>query len=151
MKSIPLHRAWRFIHPDPRRDQGPAITVNTDTASKGICLNHAGDIATIEKDASIRQAILLLLATRPSERVMRPDYGCDLHKLVFAPNDDTTAGLAIHYVKKAIDRWEPRIEILHIDATRNEEIPERLEIRLDYQVKNRSTPDHLMFSFSLIG
>ena len=43
---------------------------------------------------------------------MRPDYGCELHRLVFSPNDDTTAGLAIHYVRRALERWEPRVEVL---------------------------------------
>jgi len=45
------------------------------------------------------------------ERVLRPEYGCDLHRLVFSPNDATTAGLAVHYVRAALLRWEPRIEI----------------------------------------
>ena len=134
MRNIPSHRSWRFIH----------------AAGKGIRVNHAGGIETIEKDASIRQAILLLLSTRPSERVMRPNYGCDLHKLVFAPNDETTAGLAIHYVKQAIDRWEPRIEILNLDAAQNPQIPERLDIRLEYRVRNRATTEQLIFPFSLI-
>ena len=48
----------------------------------------------VQYNDSIRQAILLLFSTRPGERVMRPDYGCDIHRLVFSPNDDTTAGLA---------------------------------------------------------
>ncbi len=47
---------------------------------------------------------------------MRPEYGCVLRRMVFAPNDDTTAGLAIHYVRTALERWGPRIEILRIDA-----------------------------------
>jgi hypothetical protein len=38
---------------------------------------------------------------------MRPDYGCELLTLAFAQNDDTTAGLAVHYVRRAIERFEP--------------------------------------------
>ena len=56
---------------------------------------------------AVRQSILLLLSTRPGERVMRPDNGCDLYRLAFAPSDDMTAGLAIHYVRQAVERWEP--------------------------------------------
>ena len=55
---------------------------------------------------------------------MRPTYGCYLRRLLFAPNDDTTAGLAIHYVRSAIERWEPRIDILALDATRHPERPD---------------------------
>ena len=150
MRNLPVHRAWRFIYPRYQRGRGSPPSEITGEVGQGIGLNHAGGIETIEKDASIRQAILLLLSTRRSERIMRPDYGCDLHKLVFAPSDDTTAGLAIHYVRQALERWEPRIEVLKLDATRNEQNPEFLEIHLEYQVRNGTTREQLIFQFSLM-
>ena len=52
----------------------------------------------------------------PASVVMRPQYGSLLHRLVFAPDDATTAGLAIHYVRQALVRWEPRVEVLDVDA-----------------------------------
>ncbi len=64
----------------------------------GPVIGPDGRVATVSGDASVRQSLMLLLATLPGERVMRPDYGCPLHRIVFAPNDATTAGLAIHYV-----------------------------------------------------
>ncbi|MBR0748768.1 GPW/gp25 family protein [Bradyrhizobium japonicum] len=82
----------------------------------GPTLKPSGAIAMIEGDAVVKQAIMMLLSTSPGERVMRPDYGCALNRLVFEPNDATTAGLAIHYVRQALIRWEPRIEILRIDT-----------------------------------
>jgi phage baseplate assembly protein W len=89
----------------------------------------------VQDDESIRQAVLLLMTTRPGERVMRPDYGCDLWRLAFWPNDDTTAGLAIHYVKQAIMLWEPRIDVVRLDAQRDPEAPERLDVMLEYRVR----------------
>jgi phage baseplate assembly protein W len=99
----------------------------------------------------VRQALLLLLTTRPGERVMRPDYGCELHRLVFSPNDDTTAGLAIHYVRRAIVRWEPRVEIVRIDAGRDPGEPGRLAIRLDYRLRSTRELDRLTFTLDLAG
>jgi hypothetical protein len=78
---------------------------------------------------------MLLISTRPGERVMRPEYGCDLARLVFSPNDDTTAGLAIHFVRRAVERWESRVEVLRVDATRDPEESTRLVIALDYRVR----------------
>jgi phage baseplate assembly protein W len=89
----------------------------------------------VQDDESVRQAILLLLTTRPGERVMRPDYGCDLWRLAFWPNDDTTAGLAIHYVQQAINLWERRIDVVRLDAQRDPEYPERLDVMLEYRVR----------------
>ena len=99
----------------------------------------------------MRQAVLLLLSTQPGERVMRPDYGCELHRLVFGPNDDTTAGLAIHYVRRALERWEPRIQILRLDAGRHPEDPERLNISLEYRVRSTQRGERLAYSLQLAG
>ena len=101
--------------------------------------------------ASVRQALLLLLSTAPGERVMRPDYGCHIHRLIFSPNDDTTAGLAIYYVRRAIKRWEPRVDILEIDAYRNDEAADRLNIILDYRVRAIRQRDQLEFTINLAG
>ena len=59
----------------------------------GLRLTPAGGVKMLEGDAAIRQSIVVLLSTMPGERVMRPEYGCPLHRLMFAPNDATTAGL----------------------------------------------------------
>ncbi|WP_117212434.1 GPW/gp25 family protein [Allorhizocola rhizosphaerae] len=98
-----------------------------------------GRVALVHGDEAIRQAIMLLLGTVPGERLMRPDYGSYLHRLLFAPNDQTTAGLAIHYVKQALQRWEPRVEIEEIDADPDPEVVSRLNIRLRYRVRQTLT------------
>jgi phage baseplate assembly protein W len=105
----------------------------------------------VEEQDSVRQAILMLLSTAPGERVMRPDYGCDLQRLVFSPNDDTTAGLAIHYVRLALERWEPRIEILQLDANQNAERPELLDISIEYRVRTTQRAERLGLSLNLAG
>jgi len=98
----------------------------------------------------VRQSVLLLLTTRPGERIMLPTYGCELDQLLFDPNDDTTAGLAIHYVRKALTRWEPRIDILHLDASRSAEDPSRLDISLHFRVRPTLSEQHLVHSLRLL-
>jgi phage baseplate assembly protein W len=122
----------------------------------------------VEGEQSIRQAIYLLLSTSPGERVMRPAYGCELNRLIFSPNDDTTAGLAIHYVRRAIERWEPRVEILRLDAGRDlfsggrdevdgarlspgSESLATLYILLEYRIRATLRVDELIFSMGLTG
>ena len=122
----PRSRSWRFRV--PRLDAPPGEPV-------GLVVDPAGAIDTVADDEAIRQSLLMLISTRPGERVMRPEYGCDLHRLVFSPNDDTTAGLAIHFVRQAVERWEPRVEILRVDANRDPYEATRLAIVLDYRVR----------------
>lgn len=135
------YRAWRFAHPD----------LDADAGEPGLQLNARGRIAMVEGADSVRQAILLLLTTVPGERVMRPDYGCDLHRLVFAPNDPTTAGLAIHYVRRALEQWEPRIEILKLDAGQDPGSPERLQITLSYRMRATGRREEITLAMSLLG
>jgi phage baseplate assembly protein W len=80
---------------------------------------------------------------------MRPTYGCNLNRLVFEPNDATTAGMAIHYVRQAIQRWEPRVEILQLDAGPDPYDRSRLEIVLDYRVRVVRITDRIVFPVNL--
>ena len=134
-------RAWAFDYPDRAAPDSPG----------GLRLSARGRIAMVEGNAAVRQAIQMLLATAPGERVMRPGYGCDLQRLVFAPNDDTPAGLAIHYVRQAVERWEPRVEILHLDAGRNPERPNVLDIQLEYRVRETRHVERLDVALNLAG
>ena len=105
--------------------------------------------AEADRDASIRQAILMLLSTAPGERVMRPDYGCELYRLIFSPNDDTTAGLAAHYVRRALEYWEPRIQLLKVDAEGDPEYPERLRVYVSYRLRATGRLDDLVHTIDL--
>jgi uncharacterized protein len=121
-------------------------------AGRAIVLTPAGGVAMLAGDAVIRQSLMLLLATIPGERVMRPLYGCPLDRLVFAPNDATTAGLAIHYVRQAIQRWEPRVTILRLDAGADPSgAAERLRIWLEYRVRLSQARGELSFALDLSG
>ena len=75
-----------------------------------------GRIAMAAYEQSIEESIRIVLGTARGERVMRPDFGSDLKRLVFAPNNASTAGLAIFYATQALRNWEPRIELLGVDA-----------------------------------
>jgi uncharacterized protein len=134
------YRTFKFLHPD--FDQSDAV---------GFGLTLGGTLAMVEEGESVRQSLLLLLSTVPGERIMRPDYGCSLHSLVFAVNDETTAGLAIYYVRRAVERWEPRVRILVLDAGREDSAANRLEIMLKYEVRSTRRAEELRFSVDLTG
>lgn len=129
--------------------RGIAFAGLADPRPSGLWTTPSGRLATVSGAAAVRQSIMMLLSTLPGERVMRPDYGCPLHRVVFLPNDDTTAGLAIHYVRDAILRYEPRAEILRLDA--QPEAGHVLRIDLDYRVRSTLETDRISFSVDLAG
>ena len=73
-------------------------------------------------EQDIEEAIRIILGTAKGERVMRPDFGCGIHDLIFSPNNTATAGLVNYYVQDALRKWEPRIEVIEIDA-----VPDKAE------------------------
>lgn len=134
--------ALRFIHPD--LDAG-------GSAHAGLSTDAAGRLATAVGDDVVRQSILLLVSTSPGERVMRPGYGCPLNQLVFQPLDNTTAGLAIHYVQRAVRRWEPRAEVLEVDAYPTPDREGCLTIELHYRVRSSQREHQLQLEMSMSG
>ncbi len=140
------YRSFRFEL--PRKD---GLAPGEPGPAPGLQLRQGGAIDMVEEEASVRQAILLLLSTRPGERVMRPSYGCDLSRLVFEVNDDVTAALAAHYVRKSLEAWEPRVELVAVDAVRGQENPEELDISLEYRVRVTQRRNQLAVRFSLGG
>jgi phage baseplate assembly protein W len=130
---------WRFGHPD------------LDDDLPGLSVGENGRIELVRDADAIRQALMLLLSTRPGERIMRPDFGCDLARLVFSPNDDTTAGLAMHEVRRAVERFEPRVTILGIDAGPVPDAPDRLQVILDYRPRLGGPADRLVAEVPLQG
>ena len=119
----------------------------------GLRLTASGGLALVEGAAAIRQAIMILLSTRPGERLMRPEYGCPLHRLAFEPNDAATAGLAMHYIRSALLRWEPRIDIIALVVESNAADREEgcLAVRLEYRVRASSEIATMHFDLDLLG
>jgi phage baseplate assembly protein W len=80
---------------------------------------------------------------------MRPDFGCGLHELVYSVNDTSTASLAIFYVEEALKKWEPRIELIKVDANADAKDGERLIISIEYRIISTNTRHNLVYPFYL--
>lgn len=106
-------------------------------------------IAVAVSEESIRDSLWIILGTARGERVMRPDFGCGIHDLVFATNSATTLGRVVREVHDALVRWEPRVEVLNVDAAPDPALPARLLIRVDYRVRTTNNQFNLVYPFYL--
>ena len=104
-------------------------------------MDHRGGIALARADEDIEQAIGLILGTAPGERPMRPEFGCAVHDLVFDTIDAATIGAIDVAIRSALDRWEPRIEVVGIDFDLTHAHEGALEILIEYRIRatNRRT------------
>jgi uncharacterized protein len=106
-----------------------------------------GRIAMARGERDIEEAIYMILLTPQGQRVMRPEFGCRIHDLIFAPNDATTVGLATYYVEDALGMWEPRITVLDIKVRADAEEPACMWIDIQYQIKATADRRSLVFPF----
>lgn len=65
----------------------------------------------------IKSDLLCLLLTNPGERVMLPEFGTPLKKLLFEQNDVVLQNQARRLISDAIARWEPRVAIQNIEVS----------------------------------
>jgi uncharacterized protein len=109
----------------------------------------AARVALARYEECVRQAILIILSTARGERVMRPDFGCGLHDLVFAVNGSAVQGMAEFHVREALLAWEPRIDVLRVQAGSAGEQGEQLLIDIDYRVRLTDSRYNLVYPFYL--
>src|SRR5437763_1244822 len=93
---------------------GWAFPVQAETG-KDVALGKR--IVLNESDDNIQDSIWIILATAPGERIMRPDFGCGIHRLVFAVDDAGTRHAIAEEVRLALIRWEPRVDVLDVAVT----------------------------------
>jgi uncharacterized protein len=83
----------------------------------------------------VEQLIKQVVLTGPGERVNRPDFGCGVLRMVFAPNDPVTATLAQATIKQALDRW--LASLITVEDVRCEARDSTLLIRIVYALRAR--------------
>ena len=110
-----------------------------------------GSIALAIGERDIEQAIGIILETVPGERVMRPEFGCRVHELIFAPNNASTHGLIIHYVEQALERWEPRIQVQEIEVNTDPTNGATLLVEIKYVIKDSHDERSIVYPFFLMG
>ena len=114
-----------------------------------VAINLTGGISASTYDDNVRESIFVILGTAPGERLNRPQFGCRIHDLMFAPNNPLTAAHAEYYVEEAIYKFEPRIHEVIVKAQSNADEPNRLDIRVDYVIAGKNTMKNLVFPFYL--
>lgn len=115
-----------------------------------VALNLTGGVSSSQFEENVRESMFVILGTAPGERVKRPDFGCRIHDLIFAPNNDVTAARAEYYCKEAIYKFEPRIDEVGCVAVPSKDEPNRLDIRITYKIAGKSDKKNLVYPFYLL-
>ena len=112
-------------------------------------ITRSGTVRLVSGLEEVDAAIRMILSTVPGERVMRPEFGCAMWELLFAPLTASTLGLIEQAVREALDRWEPRIELQTVTAV-GEQATGTVHITVAYRARSTNDVRNLVFPFYTI-
>lgn len=102
-----------------------------------------GRTATAGDQDHLRGLIMAVLFTAPGERVNRPDFGCGLKQLVFAPLDEMLASATQQMIQGALLRWLG--DVIHVETVAVTAENATLAVRIDYVVRATSQRQSAVF------
>lgn len=78
-----------------------------------------------------------LILTKKGERVMQPEFGTDLYRILFENITDNTLDNARLTVVEATERWMPFLEVVNFDVTTpvNSNL-HRIDLSVTYRFRN---------------
>lgn len=106
-------------------------------------------VILVEKEEDIRQSLMILLSTQLGERVMQPNFGCNLQSVVFEKADKPTKTLIRDMVETAILYHEPRIKLLSVNVEDDGDMEGKIILEIIYLIKATNTRSNLVYPFYL--
>lgn len=114
--------------------------------------NDTGQVEMVSDLDDIRESLNILLSTSLGERVMQPDYGCNLNDYMFEALSNDLIGLIKHHVENAILFYEPRIIAENVDVTAPDStdlIEGKFTITVEYTIPETNSRYNYVFDYYL--
>ena len=109
--------------------------------------NSAGEVVMISDEADVHNSLEVLLSTRPGERILLPDYGCNLDELVFEPLTTTFVNYMKDLIRTAILYYEPRVTVNGIQISQDRFTDGLVLVEVDYTIKSTNSRFNYVFPF----
>lgn len=101
----------------------------------------------VETEKDIKQSLMILLGTTPGERIMHPEFGCGINKLVYEPTSNSLFTKIKDLIEQAILLFESRIKLHDVIVEFNPKIEGVIYISLDYTIRAINTRENLVYPF----
>jgi phage baseplate assembly protein W len=108
-----------------------------------------GSLRYVEGDDNVAQSLRLLLSTATGERVMRPGFGTEAPRLVFAPGSAENLNLLETRIRETVRGFEPRVRLEDVTVTEDPAAAERVHIEVTYTVRRTNTRRSVVFPYYL--
>lgn len=107
-------------------------------------------ITLVSEEADIKESLYILFSTRPGERMMQPEFGCDLSFLIFEPINAGLIGVIEDKIQHAILHFEPRITLENVEINSDRVLDGVLEILIEYRIIKTNTRNNIVFPYYII-
>lgn len=104
-------------------------------------------VKLVSEEEDICESLHILLSTSLGERVMQPNYGCNLTELIFEPLSPTVTSNIKELIRTAIIYNEPRIRVNRLDINFNQEIEGLVNIVVDYTIISTNSRFNFVYPF----
>jgi len=98
-------------------------------------------------EIDIQFSLQILLSTRKGERVMQPEYGCNLDEMLFEPMSTTFKTYISQMIKRAILYYESRIDLNSVIVDDSDEINGTILLILDYTVRTTNSRFNFVYPY----
>jgi phage baseplate assembly protein W len=97
----------------------------------------------------IQAAIWIILSTSLGERLMLPTFGAGIKDYVFESNSEVMCGRLQTAVQRALTQWEPRIQVVSVQATPSPEQDSLVLVSISYQIRDTNELYNMVYPFFL--
>jgi len=114
--------------------------------------NQSQQVDMVSDVEDINQSLNILLSTSLGERVMQPDYGCNLNDYMFESLSSSLIGIIKHHVENAILFYEPRIVAENVDVTADNSfdlIEGKFTITVEYVIPETNSRFNYVYDYYL--
>ena len=111
-----------------------------------------GLVEMVSDIEDIKQSLDILLSTSLGERVMQPDYGCNLNDYMFDSLNNSLIGIIKHHVENSILYYEPRIIAEDVDVTAADStdlLEGKFTITVEYTIPNTNSRFNYVYDYYL--
>lgn len=112
-------------------------------SNKGFFLDLNSD-----ENAAIKADLMHLILTRKGQRLYNPDFGTDLLRFIFEPEDGLTLEKIKDEIKTVVKRFLPKLQINQILVEQSTESEYAAVVRLEYSITDEvfTTSDFIIIN-----
>jgi hypothetical protein len=107
-------------------------------------------VTLVSEEQDIKESLFILMSTRPGERVLQPEYGCDLSVLNFESINEGLINTAKEIIHSAVLNFEPRIILEDVFVSTGRMYDGVLEISLEYTIRKTNKRNNIVYPYYLL-